>query len=240
MINFDNRSSLKKELLSSNDWYMPFEFDENTVQLKKDWMKSFHNYRKKHIFSNLVEYTSLENSNLLDIGCNEGYYTFAALEFGAKFVKGLDLREINILRANKIKQYYGYEKCEFELGDVSDEKILNYGLFDIVFCFGILYHLENPMLAIRNLRKLTKKYLVVDSVVTSFDKSATISIRTEDKNNLRAGKTGACFYPSLGGLLKMLEVGGFKVDVLPPTVPEFWSFDCGHDYRKNQVTLICQ
>lgn len=231
---------LEEEILSTGDWYMPFELNGKMVQLKQDWMKHFHHYRKKHIFSNLLEYTSLKNSNILDIGCNEGFYSFAALEFGAKSVKGLDLRNENISRAKKIKQYCDYTNCEFELGDVSDETILNYGLFDIVFCFGVLYHLENPMLAIRNLRKVTKRFLVVDSVVTSFDKSATIRISAEDNSNLRAGKTGACFYPSLGGLIKMLEIGGFKVDVLAATVPEFWSSECGHDYRKNQVTLICQ
>jgi len=49
----------------------------------------------------------------------------------------------------------------FEQADVEERAILELGKFDLVLCFGLLYHLENPLLAIRNLRGLTEKCLLV-------------------------------------------------------------------------------
>ena len=38
------------------------------------------------------------------------------------------------------------------------------GEFDLVLCFGLLYHLENPMRTIRHLRALTGQGLLLESM----------------------------------------------------------------------------
>ena len=38
------------------------------------------------------------------------------------------------------------------------------GEYDFVHCAGIMYHLPSPLLAMQNLYKITKKYLVVNTV----------------------------------------------------------------------------
>lgn len=235
-----DRKLLKREILSTKDWYNPILLDGDMVVLKADWMKDFHYYRHKHIFSNLLKrMSSLKNQKVLDIGCNEGYYSFAASDLGAAFVKGVDLREINISRANQIKKYYGYENCEFDIGNISDLAFSDIGKFDVVFCFGVIYHLENPMLAIRNLRAVTGSWLIMDSALISFTPKPIVRIDIEPTENKRAGETGVAFYPSLGALITMLKCGGFRVEVVNNTEPAFWSSHCGHDYRRNQATLIC-
>ena len=80
--------------------------------------------------------SSFKNQKVLDIGCNEGYYSFAVSDLGAAFVKGVDIREVNISRANQIKEYYGYKNCEFDIGNISDLAFPDIGKFDVVFCFG--------------------------------------------------------------------------------------------------------
>ena len=42
--------------------------------------------------------------------------------------------------------------------------MLRLGKFDLVLCFGLLYHLENPLLAVRHLRSLTEKCLLLESM----------------------------------------------------------------------------
>jgi tRNA (mo5U34)-methyltransferase len=39
------------------------------------------------------------------------------------------------------------------------------GGFDITFCFGILYHLENPILSMKRLASVTKNIMLVDTDV---------------------------------------------------------------------------
>ncbi|HEY2613608.1 MAG TPA: hypothetical protein VGI94_22565, partial [Reyranella sp.] len=43
----------------------------------------------------------------------------------------------------------------FAQGDIENAGIVALGRFDLTLCFGLLYHLENPMLAIRHLRALS-------------------------------------------------------------------------------------
>lgn len=233
--------SIRKAMLKRTDWYNPFFIDDKLVSLRRAWMKDFHYYRHQHIFQNiLTNIGSLEGLSVLDIGCNEGYYSFAASRMGASEVTGIDLRQENISCAKQLKQLFGYDGCNFQIGNIVDMEISDLMQFDIVFCFGVLYHLENPMIGVRNLRKLTRSWLVLDSCLTSFDSEPTVLITEEPNTNLRAGKTGVAFYPSLGGLLKMLKCGGFNAKVLPATAPPFWSPYCNHDYRRNQVSLICR
>ena len=51
-------------------------------------------------------------------------------------------------------------KVQFEFNNIynlGDEK------FDFVFCFGVLYHLKNPYLALENLFKITRETLVIET-----------------------------------------------------------------------------
>lgn len=236
-----DRESIKQGLLGSLDWYNPFVLDGQMVRLKADWMKDFHYYRHRHIFQGILNSVGpLDGRSVLDIGCNEGYYSFAASELGAERVVGLELREENLDRARQLRDFFGYANCDFAQGSVTDASILELGSFDIVFCFGVLYHLENPMIGLRNLKRLTGSALVVDSALTSLDMGPFITVGSEPVENLRAGETGVTFYPSLGALEMMLKCGGFEVETLPPTEPAFWSPHCAHDYRRNQATLICR
>ena len=233
--------SLKSELRHRTDWYNPFVIDGDLLPLKQAWMKDFHYYRHNHIFQAILrDIGTLDGMRVLDIGCNEGYYSFAARRLGAEEVVGIDLRSENIECAQKLADVYGYNRCSFRSGNIVGDDFTSLGSFDVVFCFGVLYHLENPMIGIRNLRQITGKRLYIDSCLSSFDSEPTIAIAEEPNTNLRAGETGLAFYPSIGGLRKMLEAGGFQVETIPATSPPFWSPYCHHDYRKNQVSIICR
>ena len=52
----------------------------------------------------------------------------------------------------------------FETRDIEDSSVAQLGPFDLVLCFGLLYHLESPLRAIRHLRKLTGKVLLLESM----------------------------------------------------------------------------
>ena len=127
----------------------------------------------------------LTGKTFLDIGSEEGYAVFEAINKNAKFAKGLNINEVkeydffpdylrpinqtSRLRSeiDKTQQFllkeYGLknsEKIEFDYNNIyniGEEK------FDFVFCFGVLYHLKNPYLALENLYKVTKETLVIET-----------------------------------------------------------------------------
>ena len=169
----------------------------------------------------------LTGKTFLDIGSEEGYAVFEAINKNAKFAKGLNINEVkeydffpdyqrpvnqtSRLRSeiDKTQQFllkeYGLknsEKIEFDYNNIyniGEEK------FDFVFCFGVLYHLKNPYLALENLYKVTKETLVIETQGIKSEKYLNAGISTEDgfiRHSSRA----------LAYLLK--RVGFKKVEVL--------------------------
>src|ERR1700737_1903728 len=95
----------------------------------------------------------LRLATALDAGCGVGFFAQILQECGLR-VGAFDGRMENIVEARK-----RFPEIPFEQGDIESPGILALGTFDLTLCFGLLYHLENPMLAIRHLRALTDKGL---------------------------------------------------------------------------------
>lgn len=51
------------------------------------------------------------------------------------------------------------------------------GMFDIVFCFGLYYHLKHPMLALEKIASVTKEYAIIESEIlpSEIDETQLIS-----------------------------------------------------------------
>lgn len=111
----------------------------------------------------------------------------------------------------------------FEVGDIQDSGITALGSFDVVLCFGLLYHLEDPFRAIRHLRALTSKIMVIESMVIP-DRAPVARLVDEGLGEDQALRYVA-LVPSEAGLVKMLYEAGFGSVLRSRRVP-------GHeDYR---------
>jgi tRNA (mo5U34)-methyltransferase len=88
-----------------------------------------------------------------------------AARLNSEYVLGIDIVGHYIEQANFVKGVLDLEQVEFKLMDIDSVDESTVGLFDITFCFGILYHLENPILAMRRLSSVTKSIMLVDTDV---------------------------------------------------------------------------
>jgi SAM-dependent methyltransferase len=90
-------------------------------------------------------------AKVLDLGCNEGLFAHLARAWGAGIVVGCDLREHNIRRAEAIRDHYGIPSSElrFCCADVRALDPAELGCFDVVLVLGLIYHLEDPVGALR-------------------------------------------------------------------------------------------
>lgn len=86
---------------------------------------------------------------VLDIGCSEGFYSFLAEEQGAKSVTAFDYEQENIDRM-LYSATLRRSKISIGTGDVMQAIGRQKDRYDIVLFLGVLYHLENPMQALRN------------------------------------------------------------------------------------------
>ncbi len=91
----------------------------------------------------------------VDLACSEGWFAHRLLEWGASRVIGVDIRPENIHRAELVRDHLGVdpERLSYRLGNVYD--LEGIGEFDTVLCLGLIYHLENPVGALRVARALT-------------------------------------------------------------------------------------
>ncbi len=126
----------------------------------------------------------------IDIACNEGWFGHRLLDWGARRVVAVDSRRANIRRARMLRDHFGIEPDRLELieADLFDLDPDRLGRFDVVTLLGILYHLENPMGAMRLSRALTKSLCVIESQVAdpevSFERVGEASERGDQAPGL--------------------------------------------------------
>jgi SAM-dependent methyltransferase len=106
---------------------------------------------------------SLEGLRVLDVACNCGGFSVEASKQGADYVLGVDAVDRYIEQASFVKRVLGLDNVEFRKRNVYDLDAEEDGIFDVTLCFGLLYHLENPVLAMRKLGSITRRVMVVDT-----------------------------------------------------------------------------
>src|SRR6266404_4577737 len=154
---------------------------------------------------------TLELSTALDAGCGVGFFAQILQEAGLE-VHAFDGRTENVEQART-----RFPGISFAQGDVENPEIRKLGEFDLVLCFGLLYHLENPFSAIRNLRAVTRKGLLLESMCFP-DEEPWMLLREESSLEDQSLWTLA-FYATEGCLVKMLYRAGlaavYRVAALP-------------------------
>ncbi len=93
--------------------------------------------------------------SVLDIGTFDGMWAFEAVKLGAKSVTGMDVWDSDFSAKNKAEFANEVLDAGVTFKESSAEEDMSHlGTFDIVQCFGMLYHVENPIQVLRNIRKI--------------------------------------------------------------------------------------
>lgn len=106
----------------------------------------------------------IKGKNLADVGCNNGYYMFKALEFDPASITGFDPSAkfyLQFLLINALAK----TKISFKLEGVQDlVKYPNH--YDFILALGILYHRRDPISTLKELKCGLKKNgtLILDTL----------------------------------------------------------------------------
>jgi tRNA (mo5U34)-methyltransferase len=101
----------------------------------------------------------------VDVGCHEGFYSVAMARKGMQQVRGIDLRETNLVKARFVAEVLGIRNVVYEQGNCEDLPGGDIGQYELCLCLGLLYHLENPMLCLRNISRITGELCVIETQV---------------------------------------------------------------------------
>jgi tRNA (mo5U34)-methyltransferase len=177
----DNQLSdeLRAELSDGSTWTYRWTLrDGTTTPVHRDFLVALYEGSAARIEGPVREALARAGprATALDIGCNEGWFSHRLLAWGADRVLGCDSREFNVRRAKLLRDHYGIapERLELDVADLFDLDPARVGQFDVVALLGVLYHLENPMGAMRLMRALTKSLCVIQSQVTGFDEEISL------------------------------------------------------------------
>jgi len=218
-------SETERSLTQYNNWFYVFQFTNGVSTLAPNQLTNIiHQTRADLIFPFLDQYldNKWDNVNCLDIACNQGWFTTQVGLRGAKSVIGFDIRADHLAYASTIKSLANLENVTYSklnLFDVIDDHL---GRFEITFFLGLLYHLENPMGALRKVRSLTKKICVIETQVAkaasdlemlngsdlNIKRGSGIGVFPSDDTHAEGG-VSVVLVPTLNALYQMLYAVGF-------------------------------
>lgn len=218
-------------------WMYEFDLGDGilTPLLSRE-LRQVHRTRHDMILPALEECfpEGLAGLDCLDVACNEGYFSFLLHGQGAR-VRGIDVRPLNIERARAVQRIQGQdpEQLTFAIEDflANQDPPERYGL---TLFLGLLYHLENPMGALRILHRITRRMCVVETQLTRqqapvvsgwgetgkfLELPAALAVYREPdvEENRLAAHRGLSFIPNAAAVREMLSAVGFsKVEPVAP------------------------
>ncbi|MBS1855715.1 MAG: FkbM family methyltransferase [Acidobacteria bacterium] len=102
----------------------------------------------------------LAGKSVIDAGCGVGHLSQYFAGQGCRVVC-VDARPENLARLREL-----YPGRETHVINVESDPLARLGRFDIVFSYGLLYHCENPIAALRNLASCCDEMLLLETVIT--------------------------------------------------------------------------
>jgi SAM-dependent methyltransferase len=114
----------------------------------------------------------LERRRVLDVGSGPGHLAQFFVARGCQ-VTSTDARQENIDRMAEL-----YPTHHGVVADVENFDFAPLGHFDVVFCYGLLYHLESPVRALRNLAEVCDDLFLLETMIAD---ATTPILRLEDE-----------------------------------------------------------
>lgn len=145
---------------------------------------------------------SCQEKTVLDVGCQEGYFSFLMEQKGAKSVYSLDYEKSWKPCFENVKKILN-SNCEFQQSDLYDVQ----GTFDVTLCLDVYYHIDDPIRLLRFLRKKTNETLYFGGIFKS-DKQPIMYLFDDCEFD---GDPTNTWSASISCIERMMKKVGFKV-----------------------------
>ncbi len=197
--------------------------------------------RRGHVLGAL-EYQlggGLDGLRVLDLGCNAGFWSLAALEADARFVVGVDAREMHIEQAELVFEVKRIDPSRYRFvhSDIFDLDLREHGPFDVVLCLGLLYHVARPVELLALIAGTGASTLVIDTTLSTAPGSM-LEIRHDDLDDPRnAVGRRLVMWPTLQAVIDLVADAGYRATVIEPDFEDWTGLE---DYRSGRRrAVIC-
>ena len=160
---------------------------------------------------------NIRGKSLVDVGCGIGHLSKALADMGAE-VLCVDGRKENIA---KLRELYPGRKAQ--VVDVETDALLELGKFDVVFCYGLLYHLADPLGFIRRAATICRQWLIIETCTMDAD-DPVVRLVAEDAVNFSQALGSIGCRPSSAYVVFCLKLAGMENVYVPSTPPKHAQF----------------
>ena len=150
----------------------------------------------------------IDGRSVLEVGAGVGHLSGFFVDRGCRLVT-TEGRPDNVAELRR-----RFPDMRSEVADVEDS-LGALGRFDIVFCYGLLYHLENPVRALRNMAEVCDDLLLIETMVC--DSPLPVARLDDEYLTVNQALRGLAHRPSASYVALALNRIGF--DHIYATVP---------------------
>lgn len=219
----------------STKWFYPFTFSDGSKA--NCWLSNnvlpLHETRK-HALEKFLGDHAVTFDTALDLACHQGYFSLILENYGNEII-GIDRFEQSIKEAEFVANDIGLGKSKFITSTIEDWQ----QSADLVLCFGVLYHTENPVGFLRKVCSLSKKYLILETQIiasstphiedgtynTTRNAVGTFALTTDYPEDYLGGITDLAMVPDLNAVKFMLAHLGFNIiEVYKPVKGDYEQF----------------
>jgi tRNA (mo5U34)-methyltransferase len=232
---------LRERIARFPRWHYRFDLDGVRTPIANRRHANRHRQRRDYFFSPLVRLCggSLAGKRVLDIGCNAGFWSLAAIEAGADHVFGIDGRQMHVDQAELVFESKGVEPSRYRFAvsdvfalDLRDEP------FDIVLCLGLLYHVSRPFELIERIAQWNSDLLVIDTTLATKVAGPYFRLTNQNLGDPRSAVDRAlALRPTSEAVATLVEHYGYQCAMLRP---QFSNWAGSARYRKGtRRAFIC-
>lgn len=181
-------------------------------------------------------------SSAVDFASHEGYFSIELARHFAT-VRGLEIRRESIEAARLITRALGVDNVVYREADLQRMPHDDALCADLVLVYGLIYHLENPIHALRLAAGLSRRHILIETQLFPYDVSGRIedghylgqravegvfSLSADYSTAREGGSTDLALVPSLNALLYLLRAFGFEtLEVLESEPGDYEQFRRG-------------
>jgi SAM-dependent methyltransferase len=168
---------------------------------------------------------------VLDVGAGAGYFSEKLAALGLQ-VTAVDGRAENV--AEIVHRYPGMRTAVVDIQQ--PDALEAYQDVDMIFCAGLLYHLDNPVRAIKNLGGTTARLMLVETQLIP-DNGPFLRLVEEGEAQTQ-GLGYLALVPSQTTLVRLLHLFGWEYVYLVPGRPDHWQFQETQTYHKLRSVFV--
>lgn len=154
----------------------------------------------------------ISGKSVIDVGCGIGRLSEYFAEQGCD-VLCVDGRKENI---EKLRELYPDRRAA--VADLETEAILQHGQFDVVFCYGLLYHVVDVFGLLKRLARMCGEMLLIETCVAPV-RSNALFLFPESQSDVTQALHGLGSRPSPEYVCTCLRLAGFEFVYSPQDLP---------------------